>query len=235
MAGRRLDQELMDRPGVPYEELETALRELDVINRWLGGFRTTRIGVEQLIRDLPAGTSLSVLDVGSGGTDLREVLKPLGREFTVTALDINPLVHEYAGRHGNGTEAVTASAHGLEYPDRSFDIVHTSLFLHHCTDAEAALLIQRAARIARLGVVINDLHRSRIALVAISFLTTLFSHSPIVRFDAPLSVRRGFTRRELAAVLADAGFGDAALSRHWAFRWCLCITATRGRDNGRPV
>lgn len=235
MAGRRHDQELMDRPGVPYDELETALGELDVINRWLGGFRTTRIGVKRLIRGLPANASLSVLDLGSGGTDLREVLRPLGREFQVTALDINPLVHEYAGRHGHRTKVVTGSAHWLDYPDRSFDIVHSSLFLHHCTDSDAALLIRRAARIARLGVVINDLQRSRIALAAISFLTALFSNSRIVRYDAPLSVRRGFTRRDLAAVLAAAGLGHSAVSRHWAFRWCLCVTMTSGGEIGRPV
>ncbi len=235
MAGRRHDQEMMDGPGLSYGELETALRELDVINRWLGGFRTTRIGIERLIRGLPAGTTLSILDVGSGGTDLREVLRPLGREFRVTALDINPLVHKYARRRGQGTEAVTASAHTIEYPEQSFDIVHASLFLHHCSDAEAARLIQRAARIARLGVVINDLHRSWIALTAIALLTALFSRSRIVRYDAPLSVRRGFTRQDLGAVLANAGFGDAALSRQWAFRWCLCITTKGGGEHGRPV
>ncbi len=233
MNGRRDDQELMDRPGIPYHDLETALGELGVINRWLGGFRTTRIGIERLTRDLPAGMVLSVLDLASGGTDLREVLRPLGREFRVTALDINPQMHEFAGRHGQ--ETVTASAHQLGYPDHSFDIVHTSLFLHHCTDTDAALLISRAARIARLGVVVNDLQRSRIALVAISILTALFSRSAIVRHDAPLSVRRGFTRRELASVLADAGVSNAAPSRHWAFRWCLCIVTGSGGDHGRPV
>src|SRR5512144_364828 len=180
--------ELMDRPGVPYGDLDTALQDLGLINRWLGGHRTTRIGIERLLCDRPAGTAFTVLDLGSGGTDLRDVLRPLGRDFRVTGLDINPLMREFARRHGHTTEMVMGSAHALSYPDRSFDIVHASLLLHHCTDEEAARLIREAVRSARIGVVINDLQRNPIALMGISLLTALFARSVIVRHDAPLSV-----------------------------------------------
>ncbi len=223
MAPRRNDPELMDSPGVPYDDLEIALQDLDVINRWLGGYRTTRIGVGRLIRDLPAGTPVSVLDLGCGGTDLSGILRPLNRKFMVTSLDINPLMREFALRHDHTSDVVIGSALALPYPDRSFDIVHASLFLHHCTDAEVTHLVRRATRIARLGVVINELQRHAFAAAGISLLTTLFARSPIVRHDAPLSVRRGFTRKELEAILAREVTGDVTTSWQWAFRWCLSI------------
>jgi len=232
MGARRSDTELMDSSGILYGDLDTALQDLGVINRWLGGHRTTRIGVERLVRHYPAGTMFTVLDIGSGGTDLGDVLRPLGRDFRVTGLDINPLMREFAIRHGHTTEVVTGSAHALSYPDRSFDIVHASLFLHHCTDGEAARLIREAMRIARIGVVINDLQRNPIALMGISLLTALFARSSIVRHDAPLSVRRAFTRRELASILTHAAVDGASTSWHWAFRWCLSIAAMQGGEGG---
>ena len=213
--------ELMDDPGVSSEDLECALRELEIINRWLGGYRTTRIGMDRLTRRLGAGQPVTVLDIGAGGTDLHAILRTSDRRFEVTALDINPRVREFAARHGHGSDVVRGSAHALPYPDRSFDIVHASLFLHHCTDFEAIQLLQQAARIARVGVVINDLHRHAFALTAITALTALLSRSPIVRYDARVSVRRAFTRQDLDTILGRAGIGNATLSWHWAFRWCL--------------
>ena len=225
--------ELMDAPGVSGEELERALRELEIINRWLGGYRTTRIGMGRLTRRLSADKPITVLDIGAGGTDLHAILRSSDRRFEVTALDINPRVREFAARHGHGSEVVTGSAHALPYPDRFFDIVHASLFLHHCTDFEAIQLLQQAARIARVGVVINDLHRHAFALAGITALTALLSRSPIVRYDARVSVRRAFTRQELDTILGRAGIGNATLSWHWAFRWCLWFPVEgRGRRTG---
>jgi ubiquinone/menaquinone biosynthesis C-methylase UbiE len=175
---------------------------------------------------------ITILDIGAGGADLGAILRPLERRFAVTALDINPRMREFAKRHGHASEMVIGSAHDLAYPDRSFDIVHASLFLHHCTDAEARWLLQQAIRIARVGVVINELHRNILALGGIALLMTLFENSPIVRHDALLSVRRGFTRGELAALTPRPPVGNHRLSWHWAFRWCLCITPLRRGADG---
>ncbi len=226
MLSRHIDEpELMDNPAVPYADLETALDELGQINRWLGGYRTTRAGIQRLLETLPDHRSVSVLDVAAGGTDLAAVLDPLGRKFEVTSLDINPLMGEYARRHGHNAANVVGSALSLQYPDRSFDIVHISLFLHHCTDDAIINLLRNAARIASIGVVVNDLERNVLALSGISLLTSLFSRSPIVRNDAKVSVRRAFTRRELDSLVSRAHVGVSLISRHWAFRWCVSFRA----------
>ncbi len=230
-AGRSDEQELMDNPSVTYSDLEKALHELGQINRWLGGHRTTRIGVGRLTETLPDHRAVTVLDLAAGGTDLTSVLQPLHRPFRVAALDINPLMAEYARRHCFEVDSVIASALELSYPDRSFDIVHVALFLHHCTDAQIVDLLQQAVRIARVGVVVNELQRHPLALSGISLLTALFSRSPIVRNDASVSVRRGFTRRELQALLSRARIAESTLTWQWAFRWCLSIHPERTNGN----
>jgi 2-polyprenyl-3-methyl-5-hydroxy-6-metoxy-1,4-benzoquinol methylase len=220
--------ELMDDPGASREELEHALVELAMINRWLGGYRTTRIGVGRLTQHIPSNRTITILDIAAGGTDLTSILRPLNRHFAVTALDINPHMREFGSRHGHHAEVVTASAHSLPYPDRSFDIVHTSLFLHHCTDLQAIRLLRQTARIARMGVVINDLHRHAFALAGITALTALFARSPIVSYDARASVRRAFRRDALEDLLDRAGITDGEISWRWAFRWCIWFPVADG-------
>ncbi len=78
---------------------------------------------------------------------------------------------------------------------------------------------------ARRGFFINDLHRNAIAHHSIKLLTTLFSRSYLVKNDAPLSVLKGFKRKELRDHLELAGIRNYQIEWKWAFRWL--ITAVR--------
>ncbi len=224
--------ELMDDTGLPARDLGRALDELTAINRWLGGHRTSRKGIGKVIANTPGHRPVTLLDIGSGGSGLDAALAPLHRRFAVTALDLNIRAHEYAQRHAQHVAFVIGSAHALPFADGSFDIVHASLFLHHCTDAEARVLLANAVRIARYGVVINDLHRHICAYAGIAALTRVLSKSPVVRNDALVSVRRAFTRKELLRLLPPGGGMQVSLSWRWAFRWCLCITVSPRTNHG---
>lgn len=223
LGGRENIRELMDDPGVTGEDINRALLELSTINRWLGGDRVSRLGVQRILRSVPPGRPVTVLDVGAGGSDLSRALAPLGRQFEITALDVNPRAADFARMHGRPVTMIIGSAHALPFGERSFDIVHLSLFLHHCTDDEARALLTNLSRIARHGIVINDLHRHAIAYVSISLLTRLLSRSALVRHDAPASVLRGFLRKELAALVPVRLHPALSLSWHWAFRWCVSL------------
>jgi 2-polyprenyl-3-methyl-5-hydroxy-6-metoxy-1,4-benzoquinol methylase len=226
MKSRKLLPEIMDTPGLNPLDLSHALDELETINRWLGGYRTTRKGVEELSRHINVQRTISILDIAAGGSDLETVLHPLGRPYEVTALDINDRLHEYRGRNGHGARFVLGSAHDLPFADRSFDVVHVSLFLHHCTDEQARVLLAGAIRIARYGIVVNDLHRHPLAYAGIAILTRLFSSSAVVRHDALISVGRAFTRSELLGLLPRSDGRGVSVSWCWAFRWCLCISTS---------
>jgi hypothetical protein len=76
---------------------------------------------------------------------------------------------------------------------------------------------------ARKAVIINDLHRHPLAYYSIRWLTKLLSQSEMVKYDAPLSVLRGFSRNEWLDLLREAGISRFSLKWKWAFRWQLII------------
>jgi hypothetical protein len=69
-------------------------------------------------------------------------------------------------------------------------------------------------------VIINDLHRHFFAYYSIRTLTTLFSKSPMVRHDAPVSVRRAFRPAELLKIADRAGV-PARVYRSFPYRLVL--------------
>ncbi|MEQ9414600.1 MAG: SAM-dependent methyltransferase, partial [Cyclobacteriaceae bacterium] len=61
---------------------------------------------------------------------------------------------------------------------------------------------------------------------SIRLLTKWFSKSPMVQFDAPVSVLRAFHRSDIISILKDAGINNYSLKWKWAFRWQLIIPAS---------
>ena len=99
-------------------------------------------------------------------------------------------------------------------------MIHCSLFLHHLNDDEISGLLKFSYD-NKCILVINDLHRNSIAYYSITFLTKLFSNSRLVRNDAPLSVLRGFKKKELIKLLSDSGYNEFSVKWIWAFRFLI--------------
>ena len=109
-----------------------------------------------------------------------------------------------------GLELVVSDGRSLPWPDRSFDVVHASLVIHHLEPPDALAFLREAARVARLGVVVNDLVRARHHLIGARVLLPLMTRNRFTRHDGPLSVRRAYTRMELRALLAGAALRPVA-------------------------
>src|SRR5262249_49096913 len=79
----RLDvSQIMDDLSRPDSEFDQAYRELEIINRRLGGIHAIR-------RFLPSKSNLLMLDVAAGACDVSEAL--LGRmRARIVVLDLNP-------------------------------------------------------------------------------------------------------------------------------------------------
>jgi hypothetical protein len=103
------------------------------------------------------------------------------------------------------------------------DIIFTSLFCHHLSESDLVSLFRRMKTEARTGFFINDLHRHPLAYYSIRWITRLFSRSYLVKNDAPLSVRRGFSRSELISLLEAAGITNYSIRWRWAFRWLVIV------------
>ena len=126
----------------------------------------------------------------------------------VTAVDSRPEVLAAAERlepglrhHPRITLAV-ADGRSLPYPDSAFDVGHASLVLHHLERPVAIELLAELRRVVRIGVVVNDLARSRVALLGAKVLLPLMTRNAWTRHDGVLSVRRAWTRGEAENLLA---------------------------------
>lgn len=222
-AGQSVREELMDAPGVEEHELHRVYEELRIINRWLGGHSSSLDGLRRLVPEGP----VSVLDVGFGGGDFAEVLaawsRRTGRPVRYLGIESSPVAVSYARERFSGESFRFERAdlfEAAERMDAEHDVVHMSLTLHHFPGASAVQAVRAMARLARVGVLVNDLQRHFVPYAAIKGLTAVFSRSRLVKNDAPLSVNRGFLRGELASICARAGV-DAEIRWRPMFRWLL--------------
>jgi len=214
LAGARelLDGDLTDEPV-----LEGNLRDLRRINRFFGGLALSRRAVDAVVEAarVPLDRPVSLLDVGTGGADIPMGLitdwRRRGRRLTVLGIDSRAEVLAAAGRERPAVLATDALAfriadgRTLPFEDGSFDLAHASLVLHHLEAAEAAALVREMARVARHGIVINDLARGRLAWLGAWVLLHVMTRNPFTRHDGPLSVRRAYSLAEARTLLTEAG------------------------------
>jgi len=209
-SARSNETELMDDLSRPDFEFVEAYNELTSINRHLGGIRAIE-------RFLP-GDVRSVLDVASGGCDVGEALvKRLS--CRVVSLDMNLRGLKRAEQ----TIPVAGDALQLPFADDTFDAVICSLSFHHLANPECVCVLREMWRVARRIVIVNDLHRNRLAHASIRILSALFSRSTMFRNDAAASVRRAFRPAELDAIAMQAGV-PARVHRSFPYRLVLVAT-----------
>jgi hypothetical protein len=105
-------------------------------------------------------------------------------------------------------------------PD-DYDVLLNSLFLHHLEEADAVLMLRRAAAATRRFLLVSDLTRGPLGLVLAYVGTRMLTRSSIVHFDGPVSVRGAFTPAELRSLANQAGLVNATVSRGWPCRMFL--------------
>ncbi len=233
LAQRIYAEELMDDLSTDTDQLRRALNELRYVNIFLGGYRALR---KRLTPYLAArsGTTISILDIGTGIADYPERMvrwgAATGAEVSVTGVDANPAAVTCARSYlderlprslRSRARVIHADAADLSFPDDSFNVVTGSLFLHHFDDAGVVWMLREMARIASDGILVNDLHRHRLAYMGIRAIAGVMPVSAMFANDGPLSVRRAFRPDELRSMAVEAGLPDAVVGRHWAFRLTL--------------
>jgi 2-polyprenyl-3-methyl-5-hydroxy-6-metoxy-1,4-benzoquinol methylase len=223
--GRHLIPEVMDRPDLDRHEHQHALAGLERINRWSASAGMLWRPIRQLLRQ-SSDSSLSVLDVGCGGGDVALALwrkaGAQGSTLEIQGWDLSPVAVEFAQRRaalaGAKIDFCQRDALGPDW-DASYDVIMSSLFLHHLEDDQAIVLLGRMRQCARRLVLINDLRRSRFGWVLAILGTRMLSRSPVVRFDGPISVRRAFTCPEVLTLAERASMTGATIERRWPCRF----------------
>lgn len=212
---RSTAHELLDADHLDAIELRKNLREMAMLNRLPGGIGDSVRAVERLLGEQSEGT---VLDVGTGSGDFVRRLR--GRRHSeVIALDVRPEVLEIAARNLAGTSHVTllqADARAIPLADGEVDVAHASLLMHHFDPDDATAALAEMRRVARLGVVINDLRRGPVPFALTAATVLALSRAAYTRHDGVLSARRAYTLAELDTLAARAGMKRAHRSgRFW--------------------
>lgn len=223
LSKRSYQPELLDDINVPMEAIRQNMLELDTINTYLGGHRITIKGVKRLLEKQKV---VHVCEIGCGGGDnLAAIARWAGSnniQLEITGIDINGHCIDVAkNRDDIGAKAnwITSDYRNVNF-SKFPDIIFSSLFCHHFTNESLVEQLQWMSRNATHGFFINDLHRHWLAYYSIKILTQLFSKSYLVKNDAPLSVKRGFKKKEWIELLDEASI-HAEVSWQWAFRYLI--------------
>ena len=211
--------ELLDDPAADPGAVVLSLRNIARANRWFGGAAAVRYGLRQVLRGVPPDRPLTLLDLGTGAGDLPRragqwagrggyILRPLGLELRRPAARL---------ARGAGIACAVASAGAAPLRDKSADIGLLSQVAHHFADDSAVRLFRTCDALARLGVVVADLRRGRLAPLAFRVGALGLGFDPITRADGLTSIRRGYTAGELRRLLAAAGV-RARVTRRLGYR-----------------
>jgi SAM-dependent methyltransferase len=226
---QRSDQEeLIDRPGIPFSDWEVCLRELNTINTYLGGHAITIEGVKKLLEKLNK-QEITILEIGCGGGDNLKAIDKWNRETNAIpsvrflGVDINNACTEFAAKNCRklNAEFVASDYRFITFDNDKPDIIFNSLFCHHFNNLHLVEMLQWMKANSSTGFFINDLHRHPLAYHSIGFLTRLFSHSYLVKNDAPISVLRGFVKAEWEKLMKDARIYSYSVNWRWAFRYLV--------------
>lgn len=228
---RNLRDELLDLDQAPFEEVKDSLNDVRRVNRYLSGYKVLLHHMRPFLESQPEGVPLTVLDVATGSADqpieLVRMARRMKRPIRVVALDVNAKMLRYAReetRRYPEIRFVQGDAKHMPFADGAFDVVINNLALHHFSEENAVILLEQFTRLARKGVVVNDLHRSYVAWVSIYILTRLLTNNRLTRYDAPVSVMNAFTPEEFAGLARKAGWRDFKVHRHFPYRIALVET-----------
>ncbi len=214
-----LGDELLDHPDADPRRVEKSLHHIARSNRWFGGWWAVRRGLERVLEGVPEGTTLTLLDVGTGNGDLpaRAVRWAAGRGITLIPIGIERHRTAAALAGARGVHSILGCAGALPVREAGVDVVLASQLVHHLTPSAIVDFMETANRVARVGVVIADLRRSLMALAGFWIGSRLFGFDEATKADGMTSVRRGFQKQELIDLAQDAGI-EAAVERTLGFR-----------------
>ena len=199
--------ELLDDPSANPAAVAESLRNIGRANRWFGGAAAVRFGLARTLAGVPPGTTLSLLDLGTGLGDLPRVAVRWGAARGINVVPMGVEISRVAATLAAGAGVPTALACAGAPPirDKSVDVVLVSQVAHHLTKASVIHLLQTCDRLARRAAIVADLRRSPIARPAYWCGARFLGFDPVTVADGLTSIRRGFSRRELSSLMARAG------------------------------
>lgn len=228
---RRSDtSELMDGP-CDFETFRGCLSDLAQVNVVTLGHRATLHFLEDLRRQgrIRRGQTTRIVDVGSGYGDLLRAIDRWGARHGLSlhlaGVDLNPWSAR-AAREVTLRPIEWSTSDVFAY-DAPCDVVVSSLFTHHLTDAQIVRFIDWMEARAAVGWFINDLHRHPFPYFGFGLLARWMRWHPFVRHDGPVSIARAFTREDWRGLISQSRLDPAAADIRWRFPFRICVSRIR--------
>ncbi|MFC4740135.1 methyltransferase domain-containing protein [Flavobacterium ponti] len=220
---RTEEEEIMDDFSLEGEELRDALDKIATINQFLGGNHLTLEGVKKLINSEEA---ITIVDVGCGNGDMLRTLAEYGNKnnlkFNLIGIDANAFTIDYAIKLSKEYPNISYKCEDIfskVFAQMNYDIVLCTLTLHHFKNNQIDYLILLFNKQARIGIVINDLHRNIVAYRAFQVICWVFRLNKMSKEDGLVSILRGFKKQELIEFSERNKLKKYTINWKWAFRY----------------
>ena len=236
---RIFELEIMDQEDLSTVELRKAYKDINRSNYMLGGYRATYRSLLHLCRQ-KSSKEISLIDIGCGEGGMMRYLadkfRKKGYRIDFYGLDLNKQAIELAIQ--NSKEYPEIEYHHGNILDTEMklpkcDYVTSTLTMHHFPDEDIPDFITRCGDFAEKAVVINDLHRSKLAYYLFKIFSAIFIRSAIARNDGLISIRKGFSRNELTVFSKQLIDYSHLIQWKWAFRYVWVMECRRLKNNER--
>ena len=223
VAIRAQAEELMDADDLPVDVYADVVADLAQVN-WVTLAARPIFGF--LARAAAGRERLRILDVGFGDGDmLRRIARWAGRHrlaVELVGVDLNPRSEAAARAHTPAALPIRwVTGDYADLAGEAWDCVISSLVAHHMTHDQLVQFLRWMEAQARVGWLVNDLHRHGFAHRGFPLLAALARWHPIVRHDGALSIARSYRPAEWPPILAEAGVEGARVFRAFPFRLCV--------------
>jgi SAM-dependent methyltransferase len=199
--------ELLDDPAADPAAVAESLRNIARSNLWFGGAAAVRHGLARALAGVPAGSTVTLADLGTGLGDLPRAAVRWGARrglrLVTVALERSPVAARLA--HERGVPCAVGCAGAPPFREKSVDVVLVSQVAHHLTDDSVVRLFRACDRLARRAVIVADLRRGRLGPLVFWCGARALGFDAVTVADGMTSLRRGYTTAELRALMAAAG------------------------------
>ena len=223
---RSTRREIMDDFELQGEALRETLDDLDKVNTWLGGNKVTLEGVKKILNSTCFIQPVSIMDVGCGNGSLLKEVADYGRrrgiKMKLQGVDANEHAIRLARENTKDYPEITFEALDIfseEFKAKEVDIILCTLTMHHFRDKEIEEIMHAFSNSCKMGIVINDLQRSRIAYYLFEAFCAFFIKNDIARRDGLTSVLRSFKKDDLEWYGRNLNMRDQKIAWKWAFRY----------------
>ncbi len=219
--------EILDDFELTGNDLRENLRELEKVNTFLGGYSLLTSALKPLVQ-LKNGP-FTLVDVGCGGGDSLRAAAKWAKKNQVNFKGIGVDANETAVLFCKEESRAFSNLHyqkmnvfGEGFEALKGDVFMFNLFLHHFTEKDIVRML-KICKAKNAVILINDLHRSKIAYHLFRLASRAFGFSYISRHDGKLSVKKSFTKSDWQRILAKAGIINYNLTWKWAFRYLVLV------------